>query len=107
MTKYLTLAILIILVGYGCIEVWPIIVGPSLSITSPINNESFSDGIVTVRGNAARATALAINGAPVLREENGNFSSTLSFPHGSSILTFVATDRFGRKVTATRTVFVP
>lgn len=107
MTKYLTLAILLILAGYGCLEAWPLIAGPSLSILSPTNNTSFPDGIVTIKGHSARAAAFAINGAPVLREENGNFLSILTFPRGSSILTFVATDRFGRRVATTRNIFVP
>lgn len=107
MTKYLTLAILLLLVGYGCVEAWPLIAGPSLSIISPTNNAPFTGGIVAVRGNVARTVALTLDGTPVLHEGNGSFSTTLTFPRGSSILTFVATDRFGRKVTATRTVFVP
>ncbi|MFA5744725.1 MAG: hypothetical protein WC887_00705 [Candidatus Paceibacterota bacterium] len=107
MTKYLTVAILLAIIGYGSIEAWPLIAGPSLSILSPENNAPFSDGIVTIKGNAARAAALSINGASVSHEGNGDFSSTLTFPHGSSILTFVATDRFGRKVATTRTIFVP
>jgi len=88
-------------------EAWPLIDGPSLSIISPANNATFPCGIVNIRGNVAHAAALTLNSNPVLHEENGYFSSTLTFPRGSSILTFVATDRFGRKITATRTVFVP
>ncbi|MCX6787454.1 MAG: hypothetical protein NTY93_02970 [Candidatus Kaiserbacteria bacterium] len=107
MTKYLTLATLLILIGYGCMKAWPLMVGPSLSIVSPTNNAPFPGGIVVVRGNVARTAVFTLDGAAVLHEENGDFSSTLTFPHGSSILTFVATDRFGRQVAATRTIFVP
>ena len=107
MTKYITLAVLFLIVGYGLVEAWPLIEGPSLSIASPINNASFPDGIVTIRGSAPRAAQLTLDGATVLHEENGNFSSTLTFPRGGSILTFVATDRFGRRVTTTRDIFVP
>jgi len=107
LTRYLIFAVLIILVGYGCTEAWPLIAGPSLSVDSPLNNATFPEGIVTVRGKAVRAAQLTLNGAPVLHEENGNFSSTLTFPRGSSILTFVATDRFGRQSATTRTIFVP
>jgi len=107
MTKYFILAILLLLVGYGLVEAWPLIIGPSLSIDSPTNNAPFPGGIVTISGTAERAAILTLNGAPVLHEENGTFSSTLTFPQGSSILTFVATDRFGKTVMATRSVFVP
>ena len=64
-------------------------------------------GIVTVSGKAARAAQLTLDGAPLLHEEDGNFSTTLTFPRGGSVLTFAATDLFGKRVTATRTIFVP
>jgi hypothetical protein len=107
MTKYLLTAILVIFAGYGCLEAWPLVVGPSLSITSPLDNAAFPGGIVAIAGRAARVSLLTLNGAPLLHDQNGNFSSTLTFPRGGSILTFVATDRFGRTVTATRSIFVP
>jgi len=107
MTRYLIIAVLLILVGYGLIEAWPLLAGPSLSIASPIQDAPYPGGVVSIRGNAARAAALTLNGAPVLHDQDGGFSSTLTFPRGGSILTFVATDRFGRTVTATRSIFVP
>ena len=107
MTRYLILAVLIVFAGYGLIEAWPLIEGPSLSIAFPADNATVPGGIVTVRGDAPRAAQLTLDGALVLHQEDGSFSSVLSFPHGGSILTFAATDRFGRTVTATRTIFVP
>lgn len=107
MIKKLTLIILLILAGYGLMEAWPLIGGPSLHIDSPTNNAPFPSGIVVIRGKAVRTAQLTLNGTSLLHEENGDFSSTLTFPRGGSILTFVATDRFGRTVTATRNIFVP
>lgn len=107
MIKYLIGAVLLIGAGYGCVEAWPLVAGPRLAIESPLNNASFSDGIVHVQGKAVRATQLLLNGTALLHDQNGSFSSTLTFPLGGTILTFVATDRFGRTVTATRSIFVP
>ncbi len=107
MIRYLIGAILLILVGYGLIEAWPLIAGPSLHIDSPVNNTTYPEGVVSIQGRAPRASSLTLNGAPLLHDQNGGFSSTLSFPRGGSILTFIATDRFGRTVTATRNIFVP
>lgn len=107
MIRYLIGAVLFILVGYGLIEAWPLITGPRLYITSPLDNASFTDGIVNVQGKVKNATTVTINGATQLQDQEGNFSSTLTFPRGGSILTFTATDRFGRTVTATRSIFVP
>lgn len=107
MIKYLILAVLLILGSYGLVEAWPLIAGPSLSIDSPANAVSSATGVVNVSGSAARAALLTLDGAPLLHEENGEFRTTLTFPRGGSILTFAATDRFGRTVTATRSIFVP
>ena len=107
MTNHLLIAVLLILIGYGGIEAWPLLAGPVLSIDSPLPHATYPFGIVSIQGTAARATALTVNGAPLLHDQNGAFSSTLTFPRGGSILTFVAIDRFGRSVTASRSIFVP
>ena len=107
MTRYLIGAVLFVLIGYGCIEAWPLLAGPALSVTSPTENAPYPGGIVSVRGRVERAASLTLNGAPLFHDQNGDFSSTLTFPRGGSILTFTATDRFGRTVTATRNIFVP
>lgn len=107
MIRSLTALVLLLLVGYGLIEAWPLLAGPALSVESPKNNESFPGGIVTVGGKALRIAQLTLDGASVLHDIDGSFSSTLTFPRGASILTFVATDRFGRHVTAIRSIFVP
>ncbi len=107
MLRHIIAVVLVVLVGYGLTKAWPLIVGPSLHIDSPTDNSSYPGGIVTVRGRVERAAVFTLNGLPLIREQNGSFSSTLTFPLGGSILTFVATDRFGRTVTTTRTVFVP
>ena len=107
MTKYLIGAVLFVIIGYGLIEAWPLIADPTLSIASPTDNALFPSGIVSVAGRAKRASTIMLNGAPLFHDQQGEFSSTLTFPHGGSILTFTATDRFGRTVTATRAIFVP
>ena|SRR3989344_1993199 len=107
MTRYLIGAVLLMFIGYGSVEAWPLVAGPSLSIASPEQNASFPGGIVAIKGRTARTASLTLNGAPVLHDQGGDFSSTLTFPRGGSILTFVATDRFGKTVTATRSIFVP
>ncbi|MFA5942749.1 MAG: hypothetical protein WC798_03710 [Candidatus Paceibacterota bacterium] len=107
MTRYFIFAILCLFAGYGLVKARPLIAGPKLFIESPANNTPFPNGMVTVSGKAERTALLTLNGRVMLREENGNFSSTLTLPRGGSILTFVADDRFGKRVTAIRSVFVP
>ena len=107
LTKVLVGALFTALIGYGLFEAWPLISGPSLALQSPTEGASFEDGVVRVSGNVGRTSALTLNGTPVLPDEQGAFSTTLAFPSGTSILEIKATDRFGRKIIETRTIFVP
>ena len=107
MTKYLIAAVLAVVLAYGLFEAWPLLAGPSLTIDSPIEGGVFADGIVSVSGTALRTNSLTLAGAPLLPDQHGGFSATLTFPHGGSILTFVAADKFGRIITKTRDIFVP
>ncbi|MFZ2500598.1 MAG: hypothetical protein WAW90_01260 [Minisyncoccia bacterium] len=107
MTRHLIITVLALLVGYGLIEAGPLIIGPVLSVESPKNTSSFPGGIVTISGKASNIALLTLDGATLLHNESGDFSSTLTFPRGGSILTFTATDRFGRTANETRRIFVP
>lgn len=107
MTRPLIIILLCLLAGYGIFEARPLIIGPTISLASPADDAVATSGVVTVSGTALRAATLTLDGATLLHEENGDFSSMLALPHGTSLLTLAATDRFGRRVTATRTVFVP
>lgn len=105
--RALTLVALSLFAIYGLVEAWPLLAGPALSIETPVDLATVPDGIVTVRGNARRVATLMLNGAPLLHNADGEFVETLTFPPETSILTLIATDRFGRSISATRTVFVP
>lgn len=107
MTRHLTVVILLLIALYGLAEGWPLLAGPSLTIDAPAHNALVPDGILTVTGMVTRAAIFTLNGAPLLYDQNGHFSSTLTFPEGSSILTFVAADRFGKTIKKTRNIFVP
>ena len=107
MIRYLIAATLILGALYGLTEAWPLLAGPTLSVTAPLNTAVIPGGILTVEGRAVRAARLTLNGAPLLHDQDGSFSSTLTFPQGGSILTFEAADRFGRTRTVTRSIFVP
>lgn len=107
MTRALLGLVLATLVGYGLWEAYPLVAGPSLVITEPVQGARYPDGVVTVTGWAGRAATLTLDGNPLFAEESGRFNTTLAFAHGGSILTFTATDRFGRSVTRQRYIYVP
>lgn len=107
MLRYVIGILLLAALGYGLMEAWPLIRGPALTLDSPIESGVFPGGIVRVGGEVRRAARLTINGQATLYDQQGSFSSVFAFPRGGSILTVAVTDRFGRTVTATRSIYVP
>lgn len=105
--RLLTIAILLIVVGYGIHEAIPLIAGPRLYVTGPGNGESFHNGFITILGSTVHTQSVSLDGAPLLTDEKGNFKTTLTLPRGGAILSITATDRFGRSITERRSVFVP
>jgi hypothetical protein len=105
--RTLVLIVLILLLGYGFIKAWPLLSGPSLSISVPTNYTTSADGFITISGTANHTESVTLNGGPLLIDQQGHFEETLLLPQGGGILTVTATDRFGRSTTQRRTVFVP
>ncbi len=104
--RYILIIVLVSISSYGLLEALPILSGPSLSISSPINGKITSNGLITVSGNVERVVALTLNGVSLLPEDDGSFSKVVTPPLGGSILRLTAADRFGHTVTDTRTIFV-
>jgi hypothetical protein len=105
--KTAIVVVLLALGAYGFLEALPLLQGPSLTVESPVSGTPLPGGIVTIEGVVERSSSLSLNGAPLLPDENGFFEETLAFPTGTSILEFVAKDRFGRTIRTTRTIYVP
>lgn len=99
--------ILLILVLYGGFKAAPLVLGPSLSLSSPTEGGSYAGGLVPITGRAYHAEKLTLNGLPLLIDKQGQFDTALDLPQGSAILSMTVTDRFGRTHSYTRTVYVP
>lgn len=99
--------VLTILLGYGVIKAVPLLLGPQIKIETPSESASVPDGFMTLSGRAIHTQSLTLNGAPFLIDETGRFEETLLLPKGGAILSLVATDRFGRTTSVTRTVYIP
>jgi len=105
--RFLLAGALVALVAYGLIEAHALLSGPTLFVDTPLDGEQYLDGLVTIQGTMRYGVSLMLDGATLLPTADGRFETVLAFPSGSSILTLVATDRFGRSVTKTRTIYVP
>jgi len=107
MARIALAVVLVLLVGYGAWKAYPLLAGPRIVLSSPADGQSVADGFVLVQGVATHSESLSLNGAPLLIDESGHFSTSLVLAHGSAILSLTATDRFGKSVTVRRSVFVP
>ena len=99
--------VLLLLVGYGLKEAYPLLSGPEIEIQSPTNYETATTSPVLVSGVARRTETLYLNGGPLLIDEKGRFNTSLTLPKGGAILSLTATDRFGRTRTERRTIYIP
>jgi hypothetical protein len=105
-TRTIAAVFLLALAAYGLVAAFPILSGPTLSIISPDGFQLLPDGHTLIEGTAKHTETLWLNGAPLLMDEEGRFSTALTLPSGGAILSLTATDRFGREVTERRSVFV-
>lgn len=106
-TRSIAAGILLLVVLYGLWKATPLFTGPVLSLSSPLSGQSFPDGVVRIEGIARHTEKLTLNGAPILIDNRGNFSTSLALPSGGAILSLTVTDRFGRTHTEQRSVYVP
>ena len=107
MFRTLAAGTLALLACYGVVKALPLLLGPDIQIDTPVAHESIPGGFITISGRAVHTQDMTLNGAPFLIDEKGRFETTLLLPQGGAILTLTATDRFGRRASAERSVFVP
>jgi len=107
MIRFILGTILIAVLVYGGVEAAPLIAGPAIDLTSPLPQDTIPDGAVVLSGTAKRAESLSLNGGPLLIDEHGMFGKELTLPKGGTVLSLIATDRFGRTDQVTRTVYIP
>jgi hypothetical protein len=82
--------------AYGVYKALPIILGPEIVISSPLDGEVVHGTSISVRGSVHRAKTLHINSIPTAFTEDGNFETRLPVYPGSNILIIETSDRFGR-----------
>ena len=92
---------------YGLISAYPLISGPQIVLETPEDGATLPDGVVFFSGKALRANEVFLNGAPLLMDTEGHFSSTFVLPTGSAILEVSAHDRMNRVYTKRIQVFTP
>jgi hypothetical protein len=72
--------------------------GVDLRISGVSDGQTFSNPAVQVSGQAKNARNLSIDGRPVLIDRDGYFQESLILAPGYNIMTFKASDKFGKYV---------
>lgn len=88
-------AILIIL-GYAAFQAKNLVKGPAIAVESPKDGESFSNGLIEIRGEAKNLSYLTLNGDKIFTDEKGAFDERILLSPGYNVVTLKAQDRFGR-----------
>jgi hypothetical protein len=86
----------LLLIAYSLFQARFIILGPHISVSSPLDGERVSSPIITIRGNTKNIAYISLNDRPIFINEKGNFEEKLIATPGVDIITIRARDRFGR-----------
>lgn len=92
------LILLFVFIGvYALYRTGALIAGVHLEVEGLTNYESRTDPLVTITGNARRATELTINGRAINITKEGDFSEELLLLPGYNIIDVEAVDKFGKR----------
>lgn len=86
-------------VVYSGFETIKVVLGPSLTITSPKKLETVHSPLVTVRGIAKRVAFITVNDRQIFVDTKGEFMTELLVPMGYTIIKVTVRDRFGKEIT--------
>lgn len=86
----------LIFVSYCLFQARYLILGPSVTIESPIDGQIVTDPIVEIVGRARNVAWISLNDRQIYTDEEGHWKEKLILSPGLSIMTVKARDRFGR-----------
>ena len=92
---------LIVIICYGIFVALPYLLGPGLTVMTPLQGSTVTSPTVSVSGKTTRVSYLSINDLAVPLSEDGTFTVERAYPKGYTVLVVRARDRFGREVTET------
>lgn len=88
----LTLATL----GYAAFALTPLIRGPQIVVTEPVNGETVTEPFIPLKGTATGIAYLYLNDRQIFTDRAGAFRESLLLHPGYNILVLRAKDRFER-----------
>lgn len=86
---------------YGLYRGYPLLAGPTITVTSPFDGETVASTTFQVTGKVKRAKVITLQGRPITIDVEGSFNETLVSSTPYTILILTATDSYGKTVTKT------
>lgn len=74
-----------------------LLTGPTITIESPTNGNSFPRPLITLVGTVKNAARLSVNDHQSFVDEEGRLIEDILLNEGYNVITIKATDRFGRE----------
>ena len=93
------------IIGYSGFTAKRIFEGPRIALEAPIDGATMSTSLVEIRGVARNALSLTLDGRLIAIDTTGRFQEQLLLSYGYNIIELVATDRAGKAVKKTVTLF--
>ncbi len=90
------LLLILIIAGYAFYQARNIIFGPHITLSAPVNGETYANPAIDIKGVVTNAAYFAIDDNPVLLDKNGDFDEQLLLGDGYNIIKVDARDQFGK-----------
>jgi hypothetical protein len=97
-----TVGILVLIaLSYGLFRAYPLLMGPSIKVISPLEGDVVASTTFQVSGEVKRANSITLQGRPITVDVDGRFVETLVTYYPYTILVLTATDGYGKTITKT------
>ncbi len=98
---FFILGLVVIVIGYGAFRAYPLLIGPTITVTTPTDGDYVATSTFEISGTVTRATKITLQGRPITIDDQGHFTETLVASPPYTILVLVATDKYGATETKT------
>lgn len=97
--------LVVVLIGYTGFTAKRIFEGPQIVIETPVDGATMNTSLIEVRGTTKNALSLLLDGRLIAIDTTGRFQEQLLLSYGYNIIELVATDRAGKSIKKTVTLF--
>ncbi len=100
--KFILKAVFIVIIlsstgTYAYFKTRDILLGPTITLSSPENGTTLEKSTIAVKGTAKNVSYLFLDDRPIFIDEQGNFSESVALLPGYNIISVKGEDRFGKK----------